>query len=214
MIFRTFEEYDKELKEIESTLDSMEKRLDEEPYSSIRKGNYRGFQELYKIFRQDRDDFLEMLHENVVLHLCKGEVKCHNISLLVFRCLFDNFIDLIIFISDFVKKELEYVGEYHDLMLKDFCKESIQIVFSMDTDISELMEVYLNHEVFSRLLDLIDCDVEDLEKQKEVIGTDSMSAYKKFLKIIIDNELDFTLENKSRKVGLTCKEARKIYDKL
>lgn len=84
----------------------------------------------------------------------------------------------------------------------------------MDENITDLREVYLNHQVFSRLLDLIDCDVEDLEKQKEIIGADSMSAYKKFLKIIIDNELDFTLENNSRKVGLTHLEAKEIYDEL
>lgn len=77
-------------------------------------------------------------------------------------------------------------------------------------DITDLRKVNLNHQVFSRLLDLIDCDVEDLEKQKEVIGTDSLSTYKKFLKIIIDNELDFTLENNSRKVGLTHLEAKKF----
>jgi hypothetical protein len=41
-----------------------------------------------------------------------------------------------------------------------------------------------------------------------------MNAYKKFLKILIENELDFTLENNSRKVGLTHEEALKVYKKI
>ncbi len=75
MFFNTIDEYDKELEDIKSTLDSMEKRLDEEPYSSIRKGNYRGFQELYKIILKDRDEFLKMMDENINLHICGDDVK-------------------------------------------------------------------------------------------------------------------------------------------
>lgn len=84
----------------------------------------------------------------------------------------------------------------------------------MDENITDLNEVYLNHQVFNKLLDLVGCDIEDLEKQKELVGLDSVLAYKKFLKIIIENRLDFTLENNSRKVGLTHGEALKIYKKI
>ena len=214
MFFNTIDEYDKELEGIKSTLDSMEERLDEEPYSSIRKGNYKGLKEVYEIIRQDRDDFVKMMDENINLHIYGDDVTDHKISLSIIAGLFDNFSNLTTFLSDFIKTDMKYTFESHDLKLEQVSKGSVQILFSMGENITDLREVYLNHQVFSRLLDLIDCDVGDLEKQKEVIGTDSLSAYKKFLKIIIENELDFTLENNSRKVGLTCKEAKEIYDEL
>lgn len=214
MLFNTIEEYDKELDDIKSTLDSMEKRLDDEPYSSIRKGNYKGLKDVYEIIRKDRDEFLEMRDENINLHICGDNVKNHKISLSVITGLFDNFHSLTTFLSDFVKNDLRYAFESHDLKLEQVSKGSIQILFSMDENITDLNEVYLNHLVFNKLLDLIECDVEDLEKQKEIIGVDSIMAYKKFLKIIIENELDFTLENNSRKVGLTHTEAKKVFDEL
>ena len=49
MIFSTFEEYDKELKEMESIMESMEKRMEKYPDRPWIGGNYRGIQELYKI---------------------------------------------------------------------------------------------------------------------------------------------------------------------
>ena len=214
MFFNTIEDYDKELEDIKFTLDSMEKRLDEEPYSDIRKGNYKGFKELYNMILEDRNMFLEMKNENINLHICGEMVKNHKISLSVITGLFDNFHSLTTFLSDFVKNNMNYTFEGHDLKLEQVRKGSIQILFSMDENITDLNEVCLNYQVFNKLLDLIECDVEDLEKQEEIIGKDSISAYKKFLKIIIDNELDFTLENNSRKVGLKHENAIKIYDEL
>lgn len=214
MFFNTLEEYDEELDDIKTTLNSMEERLDEEPYSFARKGNYRGLKEIYEIIQKDRDKFLRMMDENINLHICGDLVKNHNISLSVITCLFDNFHDLTNFLTDFLKDNLNYTFESHDLMLERVSEGSIQILFSMDEDITDLNEVYLNHQVFTRLLDLVDCDIDDLEKQKEIIGQDSLLAYKKFLNILIENELDFTLENNTRKVGLTHSEALKIYEKI
>lgn len=214
MFFNTIEEYNQELNNIKTQMGDMEKRIEKYPDRPWIEGNYICLKEIYKIILKDRDEFLKMVDENINLHICGDDVKDHKISLSIVAGLFDNFSNLTTFLSDFVKNDLKYTFESHDLKLEHVSKESVQILFSMDENITDLREVYLNHQVFTRLLDLIDCDVEDLEKQKEIIGADSMSAYKKFLKIIIDNELDFTLENNSRKVGLTHLEAKKIYDEL
>lgn len=214
MFFNTLEEYDKELNDIKSRMDSMEKRMEKYPERTWINGNYRGFKELYKIILKDRDKFLEMMDENINLHIYGDVVKNHKISLSVITGLFDNFHDLTTFLSNFLKDNLNYTFESHDLKLESVSEGSIQILFSMDENITDLNEVYLNHQVFNKLLDLIDCDVEDLEKQKEIIGLDSILSYKKFLKIIIENELDFTLENNTRKVGLTHAEALKIYEHI
>ena len=49
---------------------------------------------IYEVIRKDRGDFLEMRQENINLHINGGDVKNHDISLFVFRGLFDNFHDL------------------------------------------------------------------------------------------------------------------------
>lgn len=214
MFFNTIEEYDKELADIKLRMNSMEKRIEKYPDRTWIQGNYRGFKELYEIIINDRNEFLKMMKENITLHITGDAVKNHKISLSVITGLFDNFHDLTTFLSNFLKNDLNYTFESHDLKLERVSKGSIQILFSMDENITDLNEVYLNHQVFTKLLDLVESNPEDLEKQKEIIGLDSILAYKKFLKIVIDNELDFTLENNSRKVGLTHDEAVKIYKKI
>lgn len=214
MFFSTIEEYNKELSDIKSTLDSMESRFDEEPKSEIRKANHKGLKEIYDIILKDKEDFIEMMNENINLHLLGDSVKNHDISIPVITTLFNNFNSLTSCITLSLKNNLNYSFESHDLKLKEVNEGSIQILVSMDKDITNLKEVYLNNQVFNKLLDLVDCSGEELSKEVEIIGKDSILAYKNFLKVFIDNELDFTLENNSRKVGLTHDDALEIYKKI
>lgn len=214
MFFNTIKEYDEELKDIEDMLNDMEKRIELYPDRVLTKGNYRTLKEIYNIILNDKNDFLAMMEESINLHISGDEVKNHNISLPIIMGLFGNFQDLTTLLSNFLKDSRNYAFESHDLKLEEVSSGSIQILFSMDENITNLEEVYLNHQVFEKLLDLVDCNIDDLDKQIDVIGTDSLMAYKKFLKILIDNELDFTLENNSRKVGLTHEEALKVYKKI
>jgi hypothetical protein len=214
MFFNTIKEYDEELKNMEDMLNDMEKRIELYPDRVLTKGNYRTLKEIYTIIFNDKNDFLRMMDDSINLHISGEEVKNHKISLSIITGLFGNFQDLIAFLSNFLKDSKNYTFESHDLKLEEVTSGSIQILFSMDDDITNLEEVYLNHQVFERLLDLVECNIDDLEKQIDVIGTQSMNAYKKFLKILIENELDFTLENNSRKAGLTHEESLKIYEKI
>ena len=214
MFFNTIEEYDEELKHIKIRMDSMEKRIEKYPDRVWIAGNYRSFKELYNIILKDRNEFLEMMGENINLHIYGDDVKNHKISLSVMKGLFDNFYDLTSFLTDFLKDNLNLTFESHELKLEQVSKGSIQILFSMDENITDLNEVYLNSQVFNRLLDLVECKKEDLAKQKDIIGINTVLAYKKFLSVIIENELDFTLESNSRKVGLSHNEALEIYDEI
>ena len=214
MFFNTIKEYDEELKNMEDMLNDMEKRIELYPDRVLTKGNYRTLKEIYTIIFNDKNDFLRMMDDSINLHISGEEVKNHKISLSIITGLFGNFQDLTAFLLNFLKDSKNYTFESHDLKLEEVTSGSIQILFSMDDDITNLEEVYLNHQVFERLLDLVECNIDDLEKQIDVIGTQSMNAYKKFLKILIENELDFTLENNSRKVGLTHEEALKVYKKI
>jgi len=214
MFFNTIKEYDEELKNMGDMLKDMEKRIELYPDRVLTKGNYRTLKEIYTIILNDKNDFLRMMDDSINLHISGEEVKNHKISLSIITGLFGNFQDLTAFLLNFLKDSKNYTFESHDLKLEEVTSGSIQILFSMDDDITNLEEVYLNHQVFERLLDLVECNIDDLEKQIDVIGTQSMNAYKKFLKILIENELDFTLENNSRKVGLTHEEALKVYKKI
>ena len=108
MFFNTINEYDEELLDIKSTMDSMKKRLNEEPYSDIRKVNYYGLMEIYQIILKDRDEFVKMMGENINLHIYGDNVKNHKISLSVMKGLFDNFYDMTSFLSDFLNNEFNF----------------------------------------------------------------------------------------------------------
>ena len=59
MLFNSIEEYDAELEGIKSRMASMEKRMESCPERTWIGGNYRGYNELYKIILKDREEFLE-----------------------------------------------------------------------------------------------------------------------------------------------------------
>lgn len=214
MLFNTIEKYDKELNDLKSRMDSMEKRIEKYPDKIWIVGNYRSFKELYDIILKDRDEFLKMMDENINLHIFGENVKNHKISLSVMKGLFDNFYDLTSFLTDYLKDNLNLAFECHELKLEQVTKGSIQILFSMDENITDLNEVYLNNQVFNKLIDLVECKKEDLAKQEDIVGTNTILAYKKFLSVIIENELDFTLESSSRKAGLSASEALEIYKEI
>ena len=94
MLFNTIEKYDKELNDIKSRMESMEKRIEKYPDKIWIVGNYRSFKELYDIILKERDEFLKMMDENINLHISGENVKNHKISLSVMKGLFDNFYDL------------------------------------------------------------------------------------------------------------------------
>ena len=41
----------------------LEKRLDEQPYSSIRKGNYHGLKRVYKSMLKEKEEFLKTMEK-------------------------------------------------------------------------------------------------------------------------------------------------------
>jgi hypothetical protein len=61
MIFNTIEEYDDELKDIESRLEAMEVRMKKYPERTGIKLNYKSFKQLHDIISKDREDFLKMM---------------------------------------------------------------------------------------------------------------------------------------------------------
>lgn len=117
MIFSTFDEYDMKLEEIEIIMEDMKKHMDEYPDNPWIERIYICLKEIYKLILKDRAEFLEMLHEKIVLRLCGEEVKNHKISISIMAGLFNNFNDLINFLSNFVKNDLWCNFESHDLKL-------------------------------------------------------------------------------------------------
>lgn len=116
----------------------------------------------------------------ISISIFSGEnVKNHKISLSVMKGLFNNFYDLTSFLTNYLKDNMNLTFESHELKLEQVTKGSIQILFSMDENITDLNEVYLNNQVFNKLLDLVECKKGDLAKQKDIVGTNTILAYKK-----------------------------------
>ncbi len=96
--------------------------------------------------------------------------------------------------------------------VKEVFSGSIHLLFSMGDEKTDLNEVILNYEVFNLLFDILECNVSDLPNLEDKIGNDCLKSYKDFLNVFIKNKLSFTLENSSRKVHFTSKDALNVFN--
>ncbi len=63
MLFRTIEEYDKELKEMEIEIEDIKEYLKKHPEQYGTLGNFKTMKELYEIFKQDKIDFIQDVND-------------------------------------------------------------------------------------------------------------------------------------------------------
>lgn len=211
MIFNTIEEYDLELNEIESRLKDMENRMKKYPDRKWIGGNRRSFLELYDIFSKDRENYLKMMEENTMLHV--NDQSNHNFSLPLMSEVLSGINNFTFNISDLLKNA-KNLKLNPIIPVKKVSGGSLHLSFSMGDKKTDLSEVQLNYELFDMLFDIFECSDEDIPKLYDELDDKCISSYKDFLNILIKHKLDITLENSSRNVVLTHKDALKVYNIL
>ena len=116
-------------------------------------------------------------------------------------------------LSDSLKRDMDIKCE-NIIPIKKIRSGSLHLSFAMGDEKTDLREVKLNYEVFNTFFDILEYDESDLMNLEEKIGEKCLESYKNFLDILIRNNLNITLENKKRRVSLTCDDSRRIYDIL
>lgn len=211
MIFNTIEDYDNELNEMRFRLDGMKERMEQYPERTGIELNYNSFKQLHDIISKDRDDYLKMIEENTNFHVtCESNL---DFSLPLMSEIFESLNNFTFNLANLLKS-INNLKFNPIIPVKKVSSGSLHLSFSMGDEKTDLREIQLNYELFETLFDIFECTNEDIYKLNEKLNKECIASYKDFLNVLIKHELDITLENSSRNVALTHKDALKVYNML
>lgn len=213
MKYETLEKYDKELNEIKEDLMNMEKYLKRHPESIGTRGNYETCQYIYKIFKEDKIDFINQTNRvNLTL---KGESTNNSLNISDFYNLSNHLNETKnILTTPFEKKLIQ-----EDLLVQEISEGSYKITYGFENPTEEdVKRTSARKKGLLKIFDFINCG-EDIEKLKKEAGPNSKKAlksYKNFLEEIVKLNTDFTLDTEmgTVKAGLTHEQCKNICKNL
>ena len=209
MIFNTIEQYDNELKDIESHLINMQDRIKKYPDRIWIQGNYNTLKEIHEIISDDRKYFLKMMNQNANLHVNSSYNQIFSLGTM--SMIFDSVNNFTFEIANSFKNNSGL--NFNRIPVRKVSSGSLHLSFSMGDRNTDLSEVKLNYEIFNALFEIFESG-ENIPRLKDKLNDDCIESYKDFLRVLIENELDITLEMSSRSVSLTHQDALKIYGML
>ena len=213
MLFKTIEEFNKELNEMQIEIDDTEEYLKKHPNEYGTLGNFKTMQELYEIFKQDKIDFVNELND-MDLKLKGKELKT--------PLLLSNMYSLgnaFTMTNNSVTNSLTETNLNEDLIVKGISLGSYNIKFAFQNPTEDdVTRKSPRKQGLVKLFDYIKCgeDIEKLKNEAGPTGKDSLIAYRNFLKEIVENHADFTLstEKGTLKAGLTLEQSKFICENL
>lgn len=213
MLFKTIEEYDKELKEMEIEIEDTEEYLKKHPEQYGTLGNLKTMKELYEIFKQDKIDFIEDINDmNLKL---KGNQLQSPLTSTQLNTLGQTFKTA----EHAVTNLLTENNQNEDLLIKCVSLGSYNIKFAFQNPTEDdVTRKSPRKQGLVKLFDYIKCgdDIEKLKKEAGPDGKESLIAYRNFLKEIVKNNADFTLDTEkgTLKAGLTLEQSKYICKNL
>lgn len=214
MKFKTIEDYDDYLNGIQKDLDKIGKYLKEHPESLGTKGNYETLESLYDIYANNKLEFIQKLNE-INLKL-EGNQLNNPLSLKNMYSLGNKFnnaknstINLL---------EVNFVSN-EDLLIEEISKGSYNIKFSFPNPTEEdVKRTSPRKKALMKIFDFINCgdDLEKLKKEAGNNGKEALMNYKEFIREIVKNKADFTLDTEKGnvKASLTLKQCKNICENL
>ena len=205
MLLKTLEDYDRELSKMENTLTRMEKYIEKHPEKLGYAGNYETLKYIYNIYKQERTEFVEDLTD-INLNL-KGKSLNNGLTVHKLSNLIDTF--------NQIEKSTE---NSDDFIVKSISNGSeIQFGFKNPTD-EDVKRTSPRKKRLVKIFEFIECS-ENIDKLKEKAGNDGkdlLFKYKEFLKEIVRNNADFTLDTEkgSLKSGLSLEQSKNICKNL
>ena len=213
MLFKTIEEFNKELNEMKNEIDDTEEYLKKHPKEYGTQGNFKTMKELYEIFKQDKIDFINDLND-MDLKLKGDELKTP--LLLPDMYSLGNAFTLA---NHSVTNLLTENNLNEELTVKEVSLGSYNIKFAFQNPTEDdVTRKSPRKQGLVKLFDYIKCgdDIKKLENEAGPNGKDSLIAYRNFLKEIVENNADFTLstEKGTLKAGLTLEQSKFICENL
>lgn len=213
MKYKTLEKYDKELNEIKEDLTNMEKYLKRHPKSIGTRGNYEICQYIYKIFEEDKVEFIKQTNRvNLIL---KGESTNNSLNISDFYNLSNHLNETKnILTTPFEKKLIQ-----EDLLVQEISEGSYKITYGFENPTEgDVKRTSARKKGLLKIFDFINCgeDIEKLKKEAGANGEKALQSYKSFLEEIVKLNTDFTLDTEmgTVKAGLTHEQCKNICKKL
>lgn len=229
MIFKTIEDYDDKINEINQKINKYSEYVKLHPEKVGVKGNIKTLTHVRDELIKEKDQSLQLIPTEELNVNIEGKiVKNHSLPSTILLPILHNIIDLNYALVRALKEGPNAVGkisqEFKDefcLNIKPFGVGSFNIIFepSIFSDKQTLFKNTLNKKAFDLFFKILKCE-NDLNKLSEIhedIGTYSIVKYRELLKNIYSKELDVTFEEKSKnsyKFFLGNNEAKNIYNSL
>ena len=213
MLFKTIEEFNKELTEMQNEIDDTEEYLKKDPKEYGTRGNFKTMKELYEIFKQDKINFINDLND-MDLKL-KGDELRTPLLLPDMYSLGNAFT----MANHSVTNLLTETNLNEELTVKEVSLGSYNIKFAFQNPTEDdVTRKSPRKQGLVKLFDYIKCgeDIEKLKKEAGPDGKDSLIAYRNFLKEIVENHADFTLstEKGTLKAGLALEQSKFLCENL
>lgn len=236
MRFKTIDEYDKYINDLNSKLFKFKKFVDEHPEKIGVQGNYNAIKYVRDELIEEREMFIknheEFLSENgfeqLNLHFSGEVIKNHSMPSLILIPLIQKITDLNYALVRSLKEGPTSMGKFSQdfkydfgLNVKPFGVGSFNIIFEPQifANNQTTLEDTWNKKAFDKLFEILNCedDIDKLSNVHDSIGTYSIVKYREFLNVLYSKELDVTFEEKGRgnaKFILKSENAKKIYNSL
>lgn len=251
--FKTIEEYDMHIKDIENKLVEFKNFVNNHPEKLGVQNNYKLLITLRDELKNEKSKFISELDllenkinssnqtkedslnvssvpiktENINVHISGKKIINSTISSKLLISIIKSFEDVNVSIA----KALEHgitggklcnnkIRDDLGFNIKAFSAGSFMITFSSKCDENQTTFIpSLNKLSFDKLCEIIgyNANLNEIEKQLNIIGSSSIIKYKEFIKVISDNKLDMIItEGKSSnpKVDIDSKRALTIYNGL
>lgn len=230
MIFKTIEEYDDKINELNEKINNYEQFVEAHPERKGVKGNIKTLKFVRHELIVERNKLSPLItNEEINLHVSGDLIKNHSIPSSVLINLIETYEDFIVTAAGALKFGVDRMDKLIDSTfkkefgynIKPFSAGSFMITFSPKSfeDNQTSLVHSLNKQSFDKLCDVINCgeNMDSLMEQSKFIGTSSIVKYKDFMKVVSTNSLDITFNennNPTPIINLSHDYASNIYTAL
>lgn len=213
MKLETLEDYNNELNDIQKTLAEMEEYIKKHPERLGYAGNYETLKHIYEIYLKDKINFINDLNDmDLKLEGSKLKTPLLLPNMYSLGNAFTN-------ASNSITNLLTETNLNETLTVKEVSLGSYNIKFAFENPTEDdVTRKSPRKQGLVKLFDYIKCgeDIEKLKKEAGPKGKESLIAYRNFLKEIVKNNADFTLDTEkgTLKAGLTLEQSKFICENL
>jgi len=229
MKFKTIEEYDIHINDLNKKLRKFKKYVDEHPEKIGVQGNYKAIKHIRDELINERNHAMDLIQKDELnIHINGKIIKNHSLPSDALIHIIQKVTELNYALIRSIKEGPDVVGKFTQAFKKEFCLNvkpfgvgSFNIIFEPNifSDYQSNFKDTWNEKSFDLLFEILNCgdDLDKLSGIHDSIGTYSIVKYRELLNIIYSYELDVTFEEKGRSNStffLKNNSAKDIYNSL